>query len=85
MKSTSHGISMWRMRSERKKTAPLSTPDEQQVAVGVVGADLLPERRDALLELVGLDEDLADLGVAHLAADYMKPSAMQHPGLRRGS
>src|SRR6266487_3426534 len=26
MKSTSHGISMWRIRSARKKTAPLSTP-----------------------------------------------------------
>src|SRR5829696_260653 len=26
MKSTSHGISMWRMRSARKKTAPFRTP-----------------------------------------------------------
>jgi hypothetical protein len=26
MKSTSHGISIWRIRSDRKKTAPLSTP-----------------------------------------------------------
>ena len=26
MKSTSHGISIWRIRSARKNTAPLSTP-----------------------------------------------------------
>ena len=38
MKSTSHGMSMWRMRSERKNTAPLSTPTRTEVAALVVGA-----------------------------------------------
>src|SRR4029079_13081344 len=56
-----------------EEDGPFQDPDEQQVAVGVLGAHLLPERAYALLEVVGLDEDLADLGVAHLASDYMKP------------
>ena len=51
----------------------LEHPDEQQVAVGVLGADLLAERAHALLEVVGLDEDLADLGVAHLGRTIRSP------------
>jgi hypothetical protein len=38
----------------------LEHADQQQVAPGVVARDLLPELADAVLELVGLDQDLAD-------------------------
>ena len=56
---------MWRMRSDRKKTAPLSTPDEQQVATLVVGGDLRAELAYAPGEVIWLDEDLPDGVVAH--------------------
>ncbi len=56
---------MWRMRIGEEEDRALEDPDEQQVAVGVLLADLLAERADALFEVVGLDEDLADLRVAH--------------------
>ena len=44
MKSTSHGISMWRMRSDEEEHGALEHADEQQVAAGVLRADLLAER-----------------------------------------
>src|SRR3954453_19485921 len=50
----------------------LEDADEQQVAVAVLGAHRVPERPHALLELVGLDEDLADGGVAHAARVYVR-------------
>ena len=67
MKSTSHGISMWRMRSARKNTAPLRTPTSSRSRSAYSARDLLAQGAHALLEVVGLDEDLADAGVAHRA------------------
>ena len=64
MKSTSQGTSSSRMRSAMNRTAPLSTPTSDQIAIGVVAADLGAELADPALELVGLDQDLADRGVA---------------------
>ena len=44
----------------RKKTAPLSTPMSSRSRPLVVARDLGAELADAVLQLVGLDEDLAD-------------------------
>src|SRR4051795_5534380 len=43
----------------------LEDAHQQQVALGVVGRDLPVDLADLRLEVVGLDEDLADLGVPH--------------------
>ena len=60
MKSTSQGTVRCRIRSAMKKTAPLSTPDQQQVAALVVGRDLGPELGHARGERLPVDQDLAD-------------------------
>jgi hypothetical protein len=60
----------------------LQDADEQQVAVGVLGGDRLAQGAHALLEVVGLDEDLADLGVAHPGRTIGR---VQHPGRPAGS
>ena len=43
----------------------LEDADQEQVAAGVVARDLLAERADAVGQVVLLDEDPADGGVAH--------------------
>ena len=50
MKSISQGTVSSRIRSAMKKTAPLRTPDQQQVAPGVVGGDLGAQLGDARLQ-----------------------------------
>ena len=44
----------------------LEHADEQKVAAFVVARDLLTELADPVLEVVGLDEDLADLWITHV-------------------
>ena len=63
----------------------LEHADEQQIAVGVLRADLLAQGAHALLEVVGLDEDLADLGVAHQARTIGSGPGVQHRGTRAAS
>jgi hypothetical protein len=43
--------------------ARLQQPDQEQLALGVVGRDLLAELGDAAAQLLGAEEDLADAGV----------------------
>jgi hypothetical protein len=45
----------------------LQRADEQRLAAGVVGGDLLAELRDAGRDLVRREVDLADAGVAFVA------------------
>ena len=63
MKSNSTGRSMARARSAMNTNAPLSTHDEQRRPAGVVGGDLGAELGDAGLELVGGDDDRAEVRV----------------------
>ena len=65
MKSTSQSTSRWRIRSERKKTAPLSTPIRSRSRPGVVARDLAGQLAHAMRQLVGLDEDVAYVRVRH--------------------
>ena len=60
MKSTSTGISMWRMRSERKNTAPLRTPMSSRFLSCVVAGDLFAQLAHPPAEILGRDEDLPD-------------------------
>ena len=52
---------MWRMRSARKNTAPLSTPTSSRSrALVVARRSARPSSRTRVAQVVGLDEDLAD-------------------------
>ena len=67
-----------------KNTAPLSTPDQEQVAARVVGGDLGAELADARLDRILLDEDLADglleLGLRHCPRSFHARTAFSQPG-----
>ncbi len=70
-----------------KKTAPLRTPDEQQVALGVVGGDGSAELGDAPTKRLRVDEDIPDVGVhvAHRPSRSLRtmpsqPGATATPG-----
>ncbi len=75
MKSTSHGIVDRAHEVGEEEHRALEDADEQQVATVVVAGDLGAELADAVLELVGLDEDLADHRVAHGARDATRLGA----------
>src|SRR5215207_4224037 len=49
----------------KEEDRPLEHADQQQIALLVVARDLGAQLADPVLELVALDEDLADGGVAH--------------------
>ena len=68
MKSNSTGRSIARARSAMNMNAPLRIADEQRRIVDVVGRDLLAEVADALLQLVFVDDDAADVVVVHARA-----------------
>ena len=63
MKSHSLETVSRRIRSPRKKTAPLSTPISSRSRLGVVAGDLGGELADALLKLVRADQDVRDESV----------------------
>ena len=67
MKSTSHGTLDLAHQVGEEEHRALQHADQQQVAVRVVSRDLGAELAHAVLEVVGLDEDLADAGVAQHA------------------
>ena len=71
MKSTSHGISICAHQVGEEEDGALEHADQEQVAPGVVARDLRAELAHAVLQVVGLDEDLADARVAqHRPASY---------------
>ena len=66
MKSNSTGRSIARARSAMNMNAPLRMPTSSGGLLVVVGGDLLAELADALLQLVLVDDDPADVRVVHV-------------------
>ena len=62
MNSQRSGPSIARMRSDRKTTAPVRTPDQHGLAAGVVAGDLPAQLVDPARQLVGVDEDALQAG-----------------------
>ena len=64
MKSTSHGTSSWRIRSDEEEHGALEHADQHQVLAGVVAGDVRRQLAHPPLEVLGRDEDLPDRVVA---------------------
>ena len=64
MKSTSHGMSRWRIRSDEEEHRALQHADQDQVLARVVARDLLRQLPHAPRQILGGDEDLPDRVVA---------------------
>ena len=76
MKSTSQATSMLAHEVGQEEDGALEHADQQQVLALVVARDLRPSCADAVLQVVGLDEDLADA---------LRASGAQSSGSRQAS
>ena len=82
MKSTSHGIVDLAHQVGEEEHRALEHADQQQVPARVVARDLGAELADPVLQVVGLDEDLADRGVAHAERAVLSVSTSRGPAVR---
>ena len=80
MKSTSQGSVDRAHQVGEEEDGALQHADEQRVAARVVARDLRAQLADAVLQIVRLDQDLADRRVAHEGAECRSPAlGVQHP------